>query len=69
MAPTSEVRLATARLARLHINGAPSVEEIADGRRAYATAKIADCIEKTFAANPPLTAEQRQRLIKLIQGR
>ena len=36
--------------------------------RDLAAAKIADYIERTVAAAPPLTAEQRDRLAALLRG-
>lgn len=63
---TSELRRATARLARLYVGGAPSPEDEADARRAVAAAKIVAAVENNLAAAPPLTKAQRERIIALL---
>lgn len=42
--------------------------ETQDARRVLAEAKIAAAIEKAVAAAPPLTADQRDRLHRIIDG-
>lgn len=41
---------------------------VQDARRALAEEKIKTCIERTVAAAPPLTNEQRDRLALLLRG-
>ncbi len=41
---------------------------IADARRDYAAAKLADYIRQVVEAAPPLTAAQRDRLALLLSG-
>lgn len=43
--------------------------EIEAARRDHAAAKITEYIERTVAAAPPLTIEQRDKLALLLRGR
>ncbi|CEG97123.1 Protein of unknown function [Propionibacterium freudenreichii] len=63
---TSEVRRATARLARLYVGGEPSPEDTAEARRALATANIIAAVENNLASAPPLTKAQRERIVSLL---
>jgi hypothetical protein len=40
---------------------------LAERRRAFVTEKVTDYLQRTLAAAPPLTAEQRSRLTSLLQ--
>lgn len=42
------------------------VERLTAARTALATAKIADFIQRTLSVAPPLSAEQRARLARLV---
>jgi hypothetical protein len=55
-----------ARLAGLR-KRPPGDPEVLDAQRGLASAKIADYIERTLAAAPPLTAEQRDKLAELLR--
>ena len=43
-------------------------QAVVDARRELAAVKLADYIERTVAAAPPLTGEQRARLAQMLQA-
>lgn len=57
---------AVINLANAYQGKSPDPEKIAAARAALAAAKIEDYIAKTLAAAPPLSAETRQRLARLL---
>jgi len=57
-----------ARVASLTRSRAADDPDLVAARRNLAAARLADHIEKTIAAAPPLTAEQRDRLALLLRG-
>ncbi|GAB3434759.1 hypothetical protein GCM10027517_03170 [Phycicoccus ginsengisoli] len=61
---TSQVNLAALAHARAVRLGTP--EAIDATRAALATAKIEAAIERALADDPPLTGDQRARLVRLI---
>jgi hypothetical protein len=65
---SSEVSEAVSRIARAHRRATSHPDGIADARRDLATAKIAAYVERTIAEAPPLTSEQRDRLVALLRA-
>ena len=51
-------------------DGSPpeAIQAVVDARRELTADKLADYIERTVAAAPPLTGEQRARLAQLFQA-
>ena len=62
----SEVARTRSRVAVASRLGSP--EDVAQARRDHAAAKLADTIERTVAAAPPLTPEQLDRLAGLLRA-
>lgn len=60
--PIPALRAAVARAVLHRDRGAENV-----ARRELAEAKIADYVEKALSAAPPLTDEQRSRLVELLR--
>ena len=60
-------RARVAALSRAVRAGERPASDLDDARRDYRTATLADYIERTLAAAPPLTDEQRTRLAELLR--
>lgn len=45
----------------------PASPELVDARRDLAAAKLADYIQRTVSSAPPLTDEQRNRIVSLLR--
>jgi hypothetical protein len=69
MSPTSaHHRARIAGLSRAVRNGERTDDtELVDAQRDFATARIADYIDKVLAEAPPLTDQQRTRLAELLR--
>ncbi len=62
----SEVAKTRARIATATRTGTP--DDVAEARRAHATASLAAHIARVVAEAPPLTDEQKSRLTVLLRG-
>jgi hypothetical protein len=61
-----EIARAVIAVANAHQGKSPDPEKIAKARADLAAAKIKAYIEKTLAAAPPISDEQRARLARLL---
>lgn len=56
------------RLARLHQTHGADSPEVANARRDLRAARLEDAVAKVVAEAPPLTTDQRARIIGLLQS-
>lgn len=61
-----ELARTRSKVALAHRRNDPT--EIEQARRDHAAEKIAECIRRTVESAPPLTAEQRDRLVRLLRS-
>lgn len=67
MAPKNDVVTARNRLATLYAFGrTPSPEDEAEARRGLTAAKLRKAVDEALAAAPPLTAEQRREIARIL---
>lgn len=57
-----------ARIASLTRSRQPDDPELVDARRNLAALRLEECVRKTVADAPPLTAEQRDRIAAILRG-
>lgn len=68
MAMTAEARHLRGRIASLTRSRTDDDPELVDARRDLTAIRLHDHVQKTLAAAPPLTDDQRRRLAGLFAG-